>query len=267
MADDDKSFVLVTLDSCRLDSFLRARTPFFGSLGKTSAGTSHGDSTLPGHKALLHGLLPRTSLWPEKRQFFFPSFAEWFLRRGYTTLAAVSLPYVSPLFGFDRGTGDAKVFCEFAWHHADWSPQEVCVRPLVENLSWLREQLDAWPGPYFVFLNVGETHFPYRHKGLAPRRWESCATELVHEYNEGTWKPDALLFEEMRSAQVEMVEWVDGQFGGFAWPESRWLVTADHGELFGEHERFGHGVGCLREEVLVPVVCSDVDFLLERASA
>lgn len=262
-----KSFVLVTLDSCRWDSFQAAQTPFFDALGEAIPGVSHGDSTLPGHKALLHGLLPKTTLWPAKRQFFFPSLPEWFIRRGYSTLAAVSLPYVSPYFGFDRGLQNAKVFCEFEFEPStDLPPGTIFIKPLIENLSWLKAQLAAYPEPYFIFLNVGETHLPYRHDGMPPWDWEADAPRLTHDFNEGLWTPDdPTIFARMQAAQIEMVEWTDKRFSEFEWPDARWFVTADHGELFGEHGKFGHGIASYPEETNVPVICSDVDWLQERA--
>jgi arylsulfatase A-like enzyme len=50
--------------------------------------------------------------------------------------------------------------------------------------------------------------------------------------------------EMLRQQQVKCVEYVDGQIGrlmDMAPGNTHFIVTADHGELFGEDGYFGHG--------------------------
>lgn len=261
-----KSFVLVTLDSCRLDSFQRASTPFFDALGTCVPGRSHGDSTLPGHKALLHGLLPTTRYSHPKSIFMGPTVARHFASDGYRCLGAVSLPYCSSVFGFDAG------FHAFDDKWADFKGGEVYIKPLEQSLAFFTEQMKGHDGPFFLFLNVGETHMPYRHSGQPRQAWEEVHGQLAFGFNSGREDCPQALLDEMHLAQIEMVEWVDGKM--FEWASSReelgeavWFVTADHGEMFGEHHRWGHGLGGYSEELNVPVVCSDWGFIEEHGGA
>jgi hypothetical protein len=51
--------VLVTIDSCRADTFERASTPFLRSLGPVLKAETYGTFTLPAHMAFLAGYLPK----------------------------------------------------------------------------------------------------------------------------------------------------------------------------------------------------------------
>ena len=55
---------------------------------------------------------------------------------------------------------------------------------------------------------------------------------------------DAGQMEMLRLQQVKCVEYIDGQIGRLMTmtpPNTHFIVTADHGELFGEDGYFGHG--------------------------
>ena len=50
--------------------------------------------------------------------------------------------------------------------------------------------------------------------------------------------------EMLRLQQIRCVEYIDSQVGrlmGMTPPDTHFIVTADHGELFGEDGYFGHG--------------------------
>lgn len=263
-----RSFVLVTLDSCRLDSFQRARTPFFDSLGECIPGRVHADSTLPSHKALFAGFLPICSEWHYKQPFMGLHMSRSFKRVGYTCLGASSLPWCSSTFGFDAGFD--------AWDEEwqGWKEGEVYVKPLEQSLAFFSDEMEKRVGPFFLFLNVGETHMPYRHAGQEPNPWERIHGNLVQDFAYHRMDVPPALLREMHEAQIEMVEWVDARLGELAdreheakgWTgnlreDAVWLITSDHGELFGEDHLFGHGHGGHPLEMTVPVLCSDWDWM------
>src|SRR4051812_5142033 len=55
------NYILVVLDSCRYDSFIRARPRNMRSLGKVERRWSYASWTAPSHYNLLMGLMPHTS--------------------------------------------------------------------------------------------------------------------------------------------------------------------------------------------------------------
>jgi hypothetical protein len=255
-----RSFILVTLDSCRWDSFERAHSPFFDSLGSALPGRSHSDMTLGSHIGLLSGFFHKCQAWSPKRSFKPVWLASEFKRLGYTTLGAISLPFCSSTWGFDRDFD--------AWDEQlkGYDGKEVFVKPLKQSLAFLSERMEEREGPYFIFLNIGETHMPYRHAEMEKYPWERVHKHLIHEFCSHRQDAPQELLRDMHEAQVAMAGWVDARLGEFPWPEdAAWYVTADHGEFFGEDHLFGHGIGCHNLEVRVPVLCSDWMWLEENA--
>jgi hypothetical protein len=56
-----RNLLLVTLDSCRFDTFMEANTPTLSKLGKAERRHSFASWTAPSHYNLLLGLLPHVS--------------------------------------------------------------------------------------------------------------------------------------------------------------------------------------------------------------
>ncbi len=56
-----KNLVFMVLDSCRYDSFTRARTPHFDQFGDAEQRWSYASWTAPSHYSYLMGLVPHRS--------------------------------------------------------------------------------------------------------------------------------------------------------------------------------------------------------------
>jgi arylsulfatase A-like enzyme len=134
-------------------------------------------------------------------------------------------------------------------------------------LAWLEGNRSE--RPFFAFLNYMDAHDPYltppgfdRHFGLKP---ESAAdVELIRTWYHAR-KPkdvasrDATL---VSDAYDDCLAALDEQLGRlFAALEQNGvldntlvILTADHGEEFGEHGLYGHGKSVYREETQVPLL-------------
>ena len=113
--------------------------------------------------------------------------------------------------------------------------------------------------PSFHLLNVGETHYPYALPDEDPAEWPRISG--VHgvfkhlddavvggPLAEGADREDAFFDDdrlaELRARQVRAATYVDSLLARLydVVPPRTWIiVTADHGELFGEGGYFGHG--------------------------
>ncbi len=121
--------------------------------------------------------------------------------------------------------------------------------------------------PQFYFLNLGETHYPYmladerlprlhgvhgvyKHLDDLVAHPETASTPAsapgatgdYHAAPAELFAPETLA--RFRAKQIACVEYLDALFGDlFAKaPANTWfIITADHGELFGEDGFFGHG--------------------------
>lgn len=271
--------VFVVLDSCRFDAFARADLRFIPRIGGIERRWSYASWTAPSHYNLLMGLLPHPSpqqvyasdhykadfrKYDERLgakgvdfdqllpSFFLPTF----LRRklGYYTHARVSMPIINPETPLNR---DFDTF-ELMDRHNDFGA-------MIDELHFSDQR------PSFYLLNVGETHFPYATAEEPTDSWpkihgengvfepingRSVGGKLLHEHATDVRFRQSEL-DRLQLRQVRALEEVDRLFEKLLdkVPTGTWVVvTADHGELFGEDGYFGHGP-ILHDKVLeVPFV-------------
>jgi hypothetical protein len=260
------NFIIVILDSCRFDSFVAAAPKVITKLGPVEKRYSYAAWTAPSHYNLLTGLLPHTS--PQnvyaseyyKEDFFnfnrrlgatgidFAAMVPglWmpeFLRNnlGYTTHARVSLPVLNPRTGVNRSFDSFQLMDK----HND-------MRSMLPTMKFSSER------PSFYLLNVGETHYPYAKPNEDSSMWPRISgvngvfkklNEEVGDPNNPNFKETFQFFDQekmdqLRARQIDTVRYLDDVFAELydMVPKDTYvIVTADHGELFGELGYFGHG--------------------------
>lgn len=262
----ENHFLVVILDSCRFDTFMEAAPKTITKLGPVEKRYTYASWTAPSHYNLLTGLLPHTTpphVYASeyyKEDFFnynkrlgakgiefgkmVPSlWLPGFLRNtlGYTTHARVSLPVLNPKTGINR---DFDSF-ELMDKHND-------MRSMLPTLQFGGDR------PSFHLLNVGETHYPYAKPDEDSSMWPRISGvngvfkkldtqidaqgNLIQEAAPQFFDQEKL--DQLKARQVDTVRYLDGVFAELydLVPKDTWIVvTADHGELFGEAGYFGHG--------------------------
>ncbi len=260
------NFIIVILDSCRFDSFVAAAPKTILKLGPVEKRYSYAAWTAPSHYNLLTGLLPHTSptnVYASeyyKEDFFnfnrrlgaqgidFAAMVPglWmpeFLRSnlGYSTHARVSLPVLNPRTGVNRSFDSFQLMDK----HND-------MRSILPTMKFSSER------PSFYLLNVGETHYPYAKPDEDSSMWPriSGVNGVFKKLNDEVGDPsnpnfkesfqffDQAKMDQLRERQVDTVRYLDGVFAELydMVPKDTYIiVTADHGELFGELGYFGHG--------------------------
>lgn len=269
------NYVLVVFDSCRYDTFVKARPRTIRKLGRVERRYSYATWTSPSHYNLLTGLLPHSS--PRhvfaseyyKKEFlkfnerlgsndiafksllphlYLPLFLKQTL--GYRTHAMVSLPVLNPKTilncGFDT--------YELMDKHND-------MRAMLSRMTFQPDR------PSFYLLNVGETHYPYALPDEPPDEWPRISGvhgvfKHLDDHVVGGKMAHQKTFDKMklkmlRQRQVEAVKYLDGvveQLFDLVPRDTYITITSDHGELFGEDGYFGHGP-VMHEKVLeVPLI-------------
>lgn len=246
--------IWIVLDSCRFDAFIAADTKNFARIGQPERRYSYASWTSPAHQAYFMGMMPHSS---PKRVFasniYKQEYARWNRRMGkndiafsdflpelniarflnhsgYKTIAKVSLPVLN------QYTSHAAHFDEYQLmeSHNDFAG-------MLKQISFAGEQ------PYFYFLNLGETHYPYMlddqtlphisgvHGILKKMNGEENASEEFFNEQE---------LARLKQQQIRAVAYCDAIFGKLldqSPPDTWFIITADHGELFGEEGYFGHG--------------------------
>lgn len=258
------NFILITFDSCRYDSLIKAKPKNIGKLGKIEQRWAYATWTAPSHYNLLTGLMPHTSpsnvyaseyykkdfvrfnerLGADNIEFkslvpkmYLPCFLKDTM--GYRTNAMVSLPVLNPKTLINTGFDTYRLMDS----HND-------MRAMVKAMTFSEEK------PNFYLLNVGETHYPYALPSEPPDQWPKISG--VHgifkhlddhivggkllEQKEKHF--DQAKLKVLRQRQIDAVRYLDTVVEELldTVPKNTYVtITADHGELFGEDGYFGHG--------------------------
>ncbi|MFA5938693.1 MAG: sulfatase-like hydrolase/transferase [Sinimarinibacterium sp.] len=251
-----KNLIFIVLDSCRFDSYQRAKTPNMDRIGVGERRFSYASWTSPSHYTYLMGMIPHTS--PSgvfASEVYKSDFVKWVDRlginglsfksfvpqlslpgvlqeHGYRTCARVSMPVLNPSSHLNRHFDDYRLMAS----HNDFAG-------MLKDIEFDEDE------PQFYFLNVGETHYPYM---LDPKALPHISgvhgvfkrmDDELGESCEGQFFDD----EQMRGLheqQIKTVEHVDSVLDALidqAPVGTHFIVTADHGECFGESGYFGHG--------------------------
>lgn len=246
--------VFIVMDSCRYDGFVAARTPNIDRLGKAERRYSYASWTAPSHHAFAMGMLPHTS--PKDvfaSEVYKEEFAQWRDRTGnpdiafkeflpdlslpkalrnigYRTIAKVSMPVLNKSTLISRDFDEYKLMK----NHNDFAG-------MIREMEFPDE-------PHYYFLNLGETHYPYMLSGDDLPHISGLHGALksmdAGEATAGKKGFDPGQMEMLRLQQIKCVEYIDGKIGelmAMTPPNTHFIVTADHGELFGEDGYFGHG--------------------------
>lgn len=256
--------LLVVLDAVRADhvsayGYARPTTPRLDALAAEGVlyrrALSAGTWTVPGHASLFTGRLPSahgagfagSGLHPSV-----PTLADRLRAAGWDTAAfAANAAYLDPAFGLDRGFRLYQTKRLFP-----------AARLADRVTAWLRDEARR---PAFVFLNVLDAHGPYAvpapYDRLFPGKVEK-AGDVQRAFHDTGRLPDAALLAHCVSQYDGALRYMDDQLGRIfdalvaagRWDDAMVIVTADHGDLFGEHDLLGHGTFPWDPVVRVPLI-------------
>ena len=244
--------------------------------------------TLPSHASLLTGDYPHqlSADWIEPLDRKVPTLAERFSAEGYVTGGFVAnVGYLSWEFGLNRGFAHYEDYLfrprdilestsigrqlDYSFLVRDFlRTDQHLVRidaPSINRrfLSWVDKRGDR---PFFAFLNYYDAHGPY----LPPSPWDSRYgaprpdnRSTLHRFLGRPFGPlpQAVVDREMDQYDGALA-YLDDQIGKLIEELDRRhlldhtivLLTADHGEEFGEHGLFDHGNSLYRPSVQVPLL-------------
>ncbi len=242
------SVLLLTLDSCRYDTFRRSSVPALRAVAPLHRAWAPSHFTYGSHAAMFMGFLPSVPQavpllnsklaklfrlshagWSGKPSERFrlqgPSVVEGFRRLGYRTLGSGAVGWFDP--ATETGQRLSIDFDAFFYAGACWRVDQ--------QLAWVHQQLtQSQPGPCFAFLNVGETHVPYWHQGAPWNRQDNpCQPfQRANRRQECAWR------------QRRCLEFLDGQLQPLlqAFAHATVVLTADHGDCWGEDGLWEHGI-------------------------
>lgn len=266
------NLVYIVMDSCRFDSYQAAHTPVMTQIGAVEKRYSYASWTSPSHYTLLMGLLPHNSprgvfasevykeefgRWVDRLEIAnlsFKSFVPYLSLPkvlqglGYKTIARVSMPVLNQFTTINTHFDDYKLMS----NHNDFAG-------IINQMNFSDDR------PHFYFLNLGETHYPYMLDGTSMPRisgvhgvFSALDDFMLSETDTKAGEFfDSHEMKRLHEQQISCVEYVDSLVAKLLdkCPSNTHIViTADHGELFGEDGFFGHGP-------IMHTKCFEVPFL------
>lgn len=246
---DPRSLLLITLDSCRYDTFTAADAINLKAVGEVHRAQAPSHFTYASHMAIWVGVTPGIAeraepyLNPKFAKFFRianatrraygPSafelegrnIVDGFRRAGYRTIGCGALGWFNPATPAGAVvTADFDRIAHVGW---PWSVRR--------QVAWLMAELDAAESsPVFAFLNIGETHTPYWHEGAS---WSDDDNPCV-PFQTDDRRADC------EARQRACLEYVDAELEPLLarFAEASVVATADHGDCWGEDGLWEHGV-------------------------
>ncbi|HEX2254754.1 MAG TPA: sulfatase [Thermoanaerobaculia bacterium] len=191
-----------------------------------------------------------------------PSLPRLLADAGYATGAAVANGYITEPFGFAAG------FERFTLLPDPLTRAEAVQDAALAHLAALTA--DGSGRPVFLYLHTIDPHAPYDPPPAMRRRFapgvppEAGSMERTKALADGREVPrrPAEVASRLAALYDGDVAWQDHQLGHFfdalrragLYDQTLIVLVSDHGEEFGEHGRWTHGLGLHREVLDVPLV-------------
>jgi len=250
---------------------------------------SNASWTLPSHASMLTGRYPHEhgADWRQPMNARVPMLSEALAARGYATAAfAANTSYVAPEWGLGRGFSRFDIYGASV---ADDIVRTVFGRRLALNIlprvgyfdipgrkraTQLNDEFLDWLSgvkqrPFFAFLNFLDVHDPYLTG--EPYQFKYSPTPARGDVINFQFQPDAFRRKPtLTSAEIQAeidaydgcLAYLDAELGRLMSELARRgldrntlvVITADHGESFGNHNLFGHGNSAYLEVLHVPLV-------------
>lgn len=244
------SLLVVTLDTTRADAVglyggPGGVTPNLDALGREGIVFEECDTpvplTLPAHASLFTGLYPIAHLVRNNGTYVLGgterTLAELFRERGFRTGAVIASFTVASKFGLGRGFESYDEDLESDSALLDFHTEIGADRVRDKFVRWLDRKPE---GPFFAWVHFYDPHFPYREH-----------PDLPGPAAASNWD---LYLGEIRYADHHLGRIVEALRSRGLYESTVIIVAGDHGEAFGEHGEFGHGIFAYEETLRVPLV-------------
>ncbi len=237
-----RSVVLVTIDALRADHVTPQVMPnlsaFAGQAAVFDRAYAQAPFTDNSVRSLMTGRYPMD--FDGGTQFFGqePSMAELLRGAGYTTHAIRVLHGLTPYAFMGFETVDDALAADNEAHDAVTSDR------VIDRALEAFDRLDAGPEPFFLWVHLFDPHADYVAHAEAPFTGDTDADR----YRAEVWFTDRHLGRLLAHVQSRHFD----DRGVLA-------VTADHGELLGEHGVSGHALWMYEPAVRVPLLLWGID--------
>jgi arylsulfatase A-like enzyme len=273
------NIILVSLDAVRADhlgcyGYHRKTSPAIDALAAQGAlfdrAVSPSSWTLPVHMSIFTSLYPsfhgvdRSGIrWNVSLPTTEKTMAEYLQDSGYASAAMMSNPFLIAKWGFGRGFDIYRQYPTDAKAQSDRAALW---------LQWHAHQVDrglAAPR-FFLFLHFMDAHIPYNVPPELRKKFpvETISTDgkapAIHPCVPQRAPRFAAELDDARAQYDAEIHYIDTHLGRLletlkelGWSDSTlFILTADHGEEFGDHGETKHKATLYEEVLRVPLVVS-----------
>ncbi|QOY84987.1 sulfatase [Paludibaculum fermentans] len=273
----------------QLEEFARQATVYSGAISAADWTAPSHATMMTGLYALRHGVRYD---YPDVRLGHIPqsapTLAETLQHYGYRTAAIVAnKAYLAPEIGFGRGfdlyrvpttpvsletSRMPSVLRSTRLHLMGISGADTPYVPGAKIADEVGKLLPKWKRgrPEFLFLNLMDAHWPYnppppfKNRFMTPTKDRTSAEfyEIVKLVDQEKRVVTPQEREELVAAYDSGIAYVDHELGRLfqmlrangLFDNSLIIVSADHGEVFGERSLMEHGVSVYQDQVHVPLI-------------
>jgi arylsulfatase A-like enzyme len=291
--DNRPNIILITMDTTRADhlscyGYEKGTTPYIDKLAGESVlfKNTYASSpwTLPSHASIFTGMYPAQhnthwdyesveARWPTSLGEQYRTLAEILADNGYRTAGVIGAPWCRSALGLAQGFAyydealisvlpDLRHFTLFRFLKR-WVPLiDIATRQGLNGcriasqinkrvFSWLEKHYQS---PFFLFINYYDPHTPY----LPPDQYA-----LLFREDENYQIPELERLKRHLLAQYDgEIAYLDYQMGKLfeklkelkIYDNTMIIITADHGEFFGEHDCWEHGYELYDEAIRIPLI-------------
>jgi arylsulfatase A-like enzyme len=240
--------------------------------------------TIPSHASIFTGTYPSKHGALNLNRFLddrYTTMSELLSRNGYETVAFSNNGFVSLKdFGLSRGFSliDGFNYPRNKIHKAIVKAVKVIKR--IDDIGafatnrfarkWISNRSNP-DKPFFLFLNYMEMHAPYlhvsrkylnMHVGSAERKIIKNINQDRQKYLTRTLQMTEDEFEVLRSVYNAQLSYLDAMISSLLtflkskglWDNTLIIVTADHGDLIGEHNLMHHSYAVYDELIKIPLI-------------
>ena len=290
---DMPNVVMVVMDTVRADhlslyGYSRNTTPFLEKLSQKSVvfenAFSASNWTLPSHASFFTGLLPSEHNCTYEHMNLsaqFPTLAQRLKDMGYFTVGWSNNPLLNHSSGILRGFDRFVENSQLSIYSGEMALKIVLSKsPGMSSdngarfanrtiFRWL-SRMSANKKPFFLFVNYMEAHTPYVTDEAGYRYFQN-PKQAQKNYSSPNWDDYNCHPPKNEGMRTAAIKWYDGsiyyldsEIGklydrlstlGLA-ENTIFIVLSDHGESFGEHEFWGHGLTLYNSELKVPLIIS-----------
>lgn len=234
--------IIIILDSCNYKNFERANTPNMDQWGPTQVGRSWSHTTLPVFTSMVcNGKEVSPTYTKIKSVRYLDDLAKNGVHRYFFTDNPHLHPTTDPIDFISRKFTTYECIVDDPYNHD---------KLLVESAL----EVDA--ENYLIYLWLGSTHQPY-NRGLDRNTYWQAVLPLLKKYNDRkipyTFVKNELNL--MRDQQIKSIEYIDSFITEvMKLDPDEIIVTADHGESFGDGGVYGHGNSMDSSQIEVPYI-------------